>query len=214
MCTRYRHMSAKEQRYNKNTGCIESDPMWTASLCRPGVLQWPNEPGRGEKLESKFYTALCLIPRELIKRTRGENKKGHIAGIPLSLLCWNYVLSVSVQLQHHALSNMDTSLLRGTHKQTAYKRFFTIKMKRFIQEVQIWWYQPSLKAITMRQRGHKPKSLAQDMWKRVSYEPPVNAVIPIIARKPPPLFGHSLDLRGTIRVFTTRPVSYFNKAVS
>lgn len=68
-------------------------------------------------------------------------------------------------------------------------------MKIFIQEVQIWWYQPSLKAITMRQRGHKPKSLAQSIWKQVSYKLPANAVVSIIAQKPPPLFKHSLDLR-------------------
>jgi len=49
---------------------------------------------------------------------------------------------------------------------------------------------------------------------KVSYKSPANAVIPIIARKPPLLFRHSLDLRGTNRVFITRPVSYFNKAIS
>lgn len=153
MCTHCCHMSAKERRYNRNTECIGSDLTFTASLWGPGVLHWPNEAGRGKKLKRVFYTALCLIPKDPIKMTRGENKKGHIAGIPLSRLCWNDVLSIWTLPCYVA------------HTNRPHTKGFTIKMKIFIQEVQIWWYQPSLKAITMRQRGHKPKSLAQDMWK-------------------------------------------------
>lgn len=124
MCTHYCHMSARKQRYNKNTECTESDLMFTASLCGLRVLHRSNEPGRGEKFKSLFYTALCLIPKDLIKITRGENKKGHIAGIPSSLLCWKECSLCQCQLQHRALRHTDASLLRGTHKQTAYKRFY------------------------------------------------------------------------------------------
>ena len=186
--------------------------MFTASLHWTGILHWLKEPGIG-KLKCMFYTTGIFDSKRLYKSYRGKKMVMSLESpYPYFTVCWSCAFFVSVaNLAPYPMSY--ECLLPGTNNKTAYKNF-TIKMQIFIQEVQIWWYQPSLKAITMRQRGHKPKSLAQSIWKQVSYKLPTNAVISIIAQKPPSLFKHSLDLRGTNRVFNTRPVSYFNKAIS
>lgn len=133
--------------------------MFTASLYQPRILHWLKEPGRGKKLKSMFYTTGIFDSKRLYKSYRG--KKGSRHRNPLILLS---LRAGAVSTKSSTISYV-MSVCYMAHTNKVHTKSFTIKMKIFIQEVQIWWYQPSLKAITMRQRGHKLKSLAQSIWK-------------------------------------------------
>lgn len=98
--------------------------MFTASLYWPRILHWLKEPGRGKKLKSMFYTTGIFDSKRLYKSYRGGKRVTSLESPhPCFTACWSYVFSVSVPNLAPYPTQYEC-LLHGTHKQTAYKKFY------------------------------------------------------------------------------------------